>query len=84
MHIINNLRIPRKQVNIVTYEPAHNKTFNKTCATSEDSAYPAHLRSLIKVFADRMCLLPPSSYLKRDKRESLQYLAILLIRGVGG
>ena len=42
-----------------THEPAHDKTYNKTSATSEDSDQPAHPRSLIRVFADRMCLLQP-------------------------
>ena len=35
-------------------EPAHEKTYNKTCATSEDSDQTAHLRSLIRVFADHV------------------------------
>ena len=38
-------------------EPAHDKTHNKTCATSEYSVRPAHSRSPIRVFADHMCLL---------------------------
>ena len=37
------------------YEPAHNKTYNKTCATSKDSDQTAHLCSLIWVLADCMC-----------------------------
>ena len=41
------------------FEPAHGKTYNKTCAISEDSDQPAHPRSLIRVFAVRMCLLQP-------------------------
>ena len=40
---------------------------------SEDSDQPAHPRSLIRVFADRMCLLKPPIYPKRDKREPLPY-----------
>ena len=36
---------------ITKYEPAHNKTYNKTCATSEDTD---HLPSPIRVFAVRM------------------------------
>ena len=48
-------------------KPAHDKTYNKTCATSEDSDQPAHPRSLIRVFADRMSLLQPPGYSKRDK-----------------
>ena len=39
--------------------PAHNKTYNVACAISEDTDQPAHPRSLIIVFADRMCLLQP-------------------------
>ena len=34
-------------------KPAHDKTYNKTCVTSENSDQPAHPRSLIRVFADR-------------------------------
>ena len=40
----------------IVFEPAHDKTYNKTFPTSENSDQPAHLRSLIRVFADRMCL----------------------------
>ena len=54
-------------------EPAHGKSYNKACATSEHSGQPAHLRSLIRVFADRICLLQPPGYSKRDKREPLPY-----------
>ena len=53
---------------------AHDKTYNKSCATSEDSDQPAHPRSLIRVFADRMFLLQPPGYPKRDKREPLLYV----------
>ena len=42
-------------------------------ATSEDSDQPAHLRSLIIVIADRMCLLKPPGYPKRDTQEPLPY-----------
>ena len=56
------------------YEPAHDKTYNKTCVTREDSDQPAHPRSLIRVYADRMCLLRPPGYPKRDGREPLPYL----------
>ena len=49
------------------FEPAHDKTYNKTCAISEDSDQPAHPRSLIRVFADRMCLLQP--LLQSDGRD---------------
>ena len=34
---------------------------------------PAHPRSLIRVFADRMCLLQSPDCSKRDKREPLSY-----------
>ena len=52
---------------------AHDKTYNKTCATSEDSDQPAHPRRLIWVFADPMCLLQHPGYPKRDRRELLSY-----------
>ena len=42
-------------------------------ATSEDSDQPAHPRSLIRVLADRMCLLKPPGYPKRDEQEPLPY-----------
>ena len=58
---------------IFVYEPTHDKTYYKTCATSEDSDQTAHLRSLIRVFAYRICILQPPSYPKRDKREHLPY-----------
>ena len=51
-----------------------NKTCNKTCATSAYSDQPAHLRSLIRVFADPMCLLQPPGYPKMDEREPLPFL----------
>ena len=39
---------------------------------------PAHPHSLIKVFADRMCLLQPMGYPKRDKGEPLpNWLGVL-------
>ena len=41
------------------FELAHDKTYNKTKATSGDSDQPAHPRSLIRVFADHMYLLQP-------------------------
>ena len=34
---------------------------------------PAHPRSLIRAFAERMRLLQPLGYPKRDKREPLPY-----------
>ena len=39
---------------VIKYEAAHDKTYNKTHATSKDSNQPAHMRSLIRVFADHM------------------------------
>ena len=54
-------------------EPAHDKTYNKTCATSKDSEEPVHPCTLIRVFADCMCLLQSPNYSKRDKRDSLPY-----------
>ena len=55
------------------FEPKHNKSYNNICVSSEDSDQTAHPRSLIWVFADRICLLHPPSYPKRDKRKSLPY-----------
>ena len=55
---------------IVIIEPADD---NETCATSEDSDQYAHPHSLIRVFADRMCLLQTPGYPKRDEQELLPY-----------
>ena len=54
-------------------EPTHDRIYNNTCATSEDSDQPAHPHSLIRVFADRMCRLQPPGYPKRAKREPSPY-----------
>ena len=43
----------------IACEPAHDKTYNKSCATGEDSNQTAHPHGLIRVFADHMCLLQP-------------------------
>ena len=59
-------------------EPVHDRTYNKTCATCEDSDQPAHPRSQISVFADRMCLLQSPGYPKKDKREPLPHLLSVL------
>ena len=58
-------------IKLNNFKSAHNKAYNMTCATSEDSDQPAHSRSLIRVFADRMCHLQPPVYPKTDKREPL-------------
>ena len=58
-------KAPNKRI----FELAHDKIYNKTYATSEDSYQPAHLCSLIRVLAGRLCLLQPSGYPKRDKQE---------------
>ena len=50
------LRSYVKPMSRLISEPAHDKTYNKTCATREDSDQPAHPRRLIRVFVDRMCL----------------------------
>ena len=55
------------------FEPAHDKTYNKTCVTSEDSDQPAHPCSLIRVFADCMSLLQSPDYPKRGKSGPLNY-----------
>ena len=54
-------------------EPAHDKTYNKTCANSEDSDQSAHPCSLIRIFADCMFLQQPTGYPKRDKLEPFPY-----------
>ena len=54
-----SLRWAQMQYGPGSNEPAYHKTYDKTCATSEDSDQTAHLRSLIWVFADRICLLQP-------------------------
>ena len=41
------------------FEPAHDKTYNMTCANREDSDQPVYPRSPIRAFADRMYLLQP-------------------------
>ena len=48
---------------IIVLEPAHGKTYNKTCAATEDQ--PAHSRRLLRVFADHMHLFQPPGYPKR-------------------
>ena len=54
-------------------EPAHHKTYNMTCAASEDSDQPVHPGNLIRVFTDHMCLLQPPANPKTDKRDPLLY-----------
>ena len=54
-------------------KPAHDKTYNRTSAISEDSDQPVHPHSLIRVFADGICLLQPQDYLNRDEREPMTY-----------
>ena len=58
---------------------AHDKTYNKTCATREDSDQPAHPHSLIRVFTDHICLLQLPGYPKRDKQEPLQFWVMYMI-----
>ena len=60
---------PSLQVNI----DFRGKMIKNTRATSEDSDQPAHPRSLIRVFADRMRLLQSPGYLKIYKQEPLPY-----------
>ena len=71
--IISSLWWSLHVVRITWYEPAHDKTYSKSCTTSEDSDQTAHPRSLIRVFADRMCLLQLPGYPKKDEREPLAY-----------
>ena len=65
---IQNISHLQTKADILAYEPAHDKTYNKSCATSKDWDQSAHPRSLIKVFANRMYLIQSS---KRNKREPL-------------
>ena len=46
------IKIINQYKSIKYNEPAHDKTNNQTCATSEDSDRPVHPRSLNRVFAD--------------------------------
>ena len=57
-------------------EPAHDKTYDKTCSTSKYSDQPARPRSLIRVFADRMRLSKPLGYQKQDEQEPLLSLLV--------
>ena len=59
----------------ISIEPVHDKTYKRICTTSDDSDQSAHPHSLIRVFVDRICLLQPPYYPKRDIREPLQYKA---------
>ena len=62
-----------------TFEQAHDKTYNKTFATIKDSDQPVYSRSLIRVLADRLCLLQPPGYPTRGKREPLPYWVDVLV-----
>ena len=53
------------------FKAAHDSTYNKTCATSEDSDQHAQLRSLT-VLADRLCLPQLTGYPKRDEQVDIQ------------
>ena len=52
---------------LLTYEPAHDNTYKKKCATNKESDQPVHLSSQ-RVFADLMCLLQPPGYPERWMR----------------
>ena len=54
LHGLRILSVPIHRVNIVIYEPVPDKTYDKTCATREDSDQLAHLHSLITVLADHV------------------------------
>ena len=54
-------------------ESVQDKTYNRTWVTSEDSDQPAHPYSLVRVFADRTCLLQPLGFPKKDEQELLPY-----------
>ena len=61
------------------FELAHDKTYNKACATSEEADQPAHPHSLARVFADRLCLTQPPGYPKSEERKSLPNCVLRLI-----
>ena len=71
--IFPKMKINKNPDEDIQFEPAQDKTYNKPCVTSENSDQPAHPRSLIRVFTDRMCLLRPPGCQKRNKREHLPY-----------
>ena len=37
-----------------TFEPERQKTYLRTCVSNEDSDQPAHSRSLIRIFTERI------------------------------
>ena len=41
----------------IKYEPVHENSNNVLCATSKASDQPAHTRSLIRAFANRLSIL---------------------------
>ena len=53
--------------------PENEPTHDRACATSEDTDQTAHPRSLIRDFPDRVRLLQPTNYSKRDILELLSY-----------
>ena len=69
LYTLDILRTLGGGVGVVTWgilnEPAHDKTYNKICATSEDSDQPAHPRSHISL-TDRICLLLPPGLFKEE------------------
>ena len=60
-----------------SFQPAHDKICNKTCATSENPDHHARPRSLIRFFTDRMCHLQYPGYPKRDEQEPLSYSVVI-------
>ena len=68
VYVYRSTKIEKMRKVTEIYKPPHDKTYKKTRATSEDSDQPAHPRSLLRVFADRRCLLQTPRYPKRDKR----------------
>ena len=56
---------------IHTHEPAHNKTYNTTCAQTVNTWTQAEHPSSLISLSYRMCLLQPPGYPKRDKQELL-------------
>ena len=63
----------RSHILFQIFKPAHDKNYNETCATSEDWDQSAHPHSLIRVFPDRICLLQPPGYPRKDERGPLPH-----------
>ena len=66
------------KLEVLKYEPPHDKTNEMTCPPSEDSDQPGHLLSLIRVFAVR------SVGSKGSKLSSCGQRRLIRLRGCPG